>query len=135
MFLAARGCAVDAVDISFEAVAALITEARRVGANIRPFVTDLDYYPLPRDLYDVVVVFYFFSQPLIPVLKTCLRTGGLIFYATFNHRHTSVRPEFNRAYLVPEGGLTPYFSEFEIVVPEADTGPARNISALVARRP
>lgn len=134
LFLAARGFAVDSVDISFTAVRRLLTEARRQGAEVRSFVADLDHYPLPRDLYDVVLVFYFFSESLIPRLKEWVKTGGLIVYATYNHRHTSIRPEFNRAYLVPKTGLSPYFSEFEIVVPEEDTGPFRNICHLVAAR-
>jgi len=132
LFLAKRGFSVDAVDISHAALSRLLTEARHVGASVRPFVADLDYYPLPREIYDLVTVFYFFSPRLIPALKASLRTGGLILYGTYNHRHTSVKPGFNEAYLVPKGGLSPHFSEFDIVVSEDEAGPSRNICRLAA---
>jgi tellurite methyltransferase len=135
LFLADRGLAVDAVDISYVALSRLQSEARRVGARVRPFVADLDYYPLPREIYDLVTVFYFFSPRLIPSLKASLKRGGLILYATYNHRHTDVKPGFNEAYLVPRGGLPPYFPEFDIVASEEEAGTSRNICRLVAVKP
>ena len=132
LFLAERGFEVDAVDISYTALSRLLTEARHVAARVRPFVADLDYYPLPREIYDLVTVFYFFSARLIPALKASLKTGGLILYATYNHRHASVKPGFNEAYLVPKGGLSPLFREFDIVAYEDETGPSRNICRLAA---
>lgn len=132
LFLSKRGFGVDAVDISLEACSRLLAEARRIEADVRPFVADLDYYPLPEELYDVVLVFYFFSPPLIPAIKASLKAGGLLFYATYNCRHTSVKPGFNVAYLVAEGALSSYFSDFEIIVPEEVAGDYGNVSRLAA---
>jgi methylase of polypeptide subunit release factors len=59
LFLAERCYGVDAVDISFQALYQLQAEAIRRGLDIRCVAADLDWYPLPRDLYDLVIVFYF----------------------------------------------------------------------------
>jgi SAM-dependent methyltransferase len=134
LFLAERGYSVDAVDISFQALYQLQAEAIRRGLDIRCVAADLDWYPLPRDFYDLVIVFYFFSKPLMRSIRNALKEGGLIFYATFNERHTSVRPEFNPAYLIPPDGLYPYFHDFDILVHETAAGENENVSRLVARK-
>jgi tellurite methyltransferase len=135
LFLAEHGYSVDAVDISFEALHPLQIEAVRRGLDIRCVVADLDYYSLARNLYDLVIVFYFFSKPLIKGIKDALKERGIIFYATFNERHTSVRPEFNPAYLIPHDGLGPYFRDFDIFVHETAAGDNDNVSRLIGRKP
>lgn len=134
IFLAERGYGIDAVDVSFQALFPLQAEAVRRGLDIRCVVADLDCYPLPRDLYDLVIVFYFFSKPLMRSIRDALKDGGLIFYATFNERHTSVRPEFNPAYLVPPDGLCDYFCDFDILVHETAAGENENVSRLIGRK-
>jgi SAM-dependent methyltransferase len=135
IFLAERGYSVDAIDISIQALYFLQAEALRRGLDVRCVVADLDSYPLQRDIYDLIVVFYFFAKPLIRSIKGALKPGGLIFYATFNKRHTSVRPEFNPAYLVAPEGLASYFQEFDILIHETDAGENGNVSRLIGRKP
>jgi tellurite methyltransferase len=135
LFLAEHRYSVDAVDISFQALHSLQTEAVRRGLDIRCLVADLDCYSLARNLYDLVIVFYFFSKPLMKSIKDALKAGGLIFYATFNERHTSVRPEFNPAYLIPPDGLDRYFCDFDIFVHETAAGDNENVSRLIGRKP
>ena len=94
LFLAEQGYRVDAVDVSFNAVATLKVEAVKRSLDVRCFVADLDYYPLPTAYYDLVIVFYFFDPKLVPAIISSLRPGGLVVYATYNYRHTSVKPEF-----------------------------------------
>jgi tellurite methyltransferase len=134
LYLAERCYSVDAVDISFQALCQLQAEAIRRGLDIRCVTADLDWYPIPRDLYDLVIVFYFFSKPLMRSIGDALKQGGLIFYATFNERHTSVRPEFNPAYLIPPDGLSPYFRDFDILVHETTAGENGNVSRLIGRK-
>lgn len=134
IFLAERGYGIDAVDISFQALFPLQAEAVRRGLDIRCVVADLDCYPLPRDLYDLVIVFYFFSKSLMKSIRDALRDEGLIFYATFNERHTSVRPDFNPAYLIRPDGLSPYFSDFDILVTETAAGENEDVSRLICRK-
>ncbi len=60
IFLAAHGYEVDAIDISIVAVSRLRAEATHRNLPIRCLVADLDNYILPKQIYDLVVVFYFF---------------------------------------------------------------------------
>ncbi len=84
LFLAERGFQVDAADISLKALRVLQWEARQRGADVACIAADLDYFPLPVGLYDLVVVFYFFSELLIQPIKASLKPGGALVYATYN---------------------------------------------------
>jgi tellurite methyltransferase len=134
IFLAERGYSVDAVDISFQALNPLHAEAVRRKLDIHCVVADLDRYFIPNDVYDLVIVFYYFSKPLMRNIKGALKERGLIFYSTFNDRHTSVRPEFNPAYLVSAERLLSYFDDFDLLVYEPAAGEHRNVSRLIARK-
>jgi SAM-dependent methyltransferase len=116
-------------------VATLKVEAVKRSLDVRCFVADLDYYPLPTAYYDLVIVFYFFDPKLVPAIISSLRPGGLVVYATYNYRHTSVKPEFNPAYLVPPRGLVPYFPGFETLIHEEEAGANANVSRFIGRRP
>lgn len=135
LFVADRGYEVDAVDISPSALKVLNGEAKRRGLSVRPVLADLDYFPLPSQLYDLVLAFAFFSPPLMPAIQDALRSGGLLFYATYNHRHTTVHQGFNPQYLVPPGGLAGYFPGLNVLLDEPDAGEAENVSRLIARKP
>jgi SAM-dependent methyltransferase len=135
LFLAERGYRVDAVDVSFKAVSDLMRAAAQRGLAVRGLVADLDDYLLPTAAYDVATVFYFFDEKLMPAIAASLKPSGLIFYATFNQNHRSLRPDFNPAYLVPEQGLASYFPNFEIFFEDRNAGTDRNVCQLIARRP
>jgi len=134
LFAAQRGYRVHAVDISVNALSILQQEARRRKLDLCCIAADVDHFALPTGLYDLVMVFHFFSVPLMKSIQECLKDGGLLFYATFNHRHTSVKPGFNPKYLVPPGGLARFFLELEILVDEPDAGRGANLSRLIARK-
>jgi len=134
IFLAEVGYAVDAIDISDIALSRLKVYADQRGLNIRRIIADLDYFTLPTACYELVAVFYFFSEPLLSSIKDALKRDGLLFYATYNKRHTSVQPGFNPDYLVAPEALGRYFSDFEILINEPEAGEERNISRLVGRR-
>jgi len=135
LFLAEQGYSVDAVDISFAALSGLSSEARRRSLPVHCVVADLDYFVLPKCTYDLVAIFYFFDPRLVASITGCLRKGGTLFYATYNYRHTSVKPGFNKDYLVPAGGLTNYFAALSIVLDEPETGQYANVSRLIAVKP
>ena len=87
------------MDISDIALARLKVYSEQLRLNINCIHADLDNFELAKESYDLVVVFYFFSERLIPSIKQTLRQDGLLFYATYNERHTSVQPGFNPDYL------------------------------------
>jgi tellurite methyltransferase len=135
LFAAALGYTVHAVDISLRALSVLKAEAESQRRDLQCIVADLDYFPLPKGRYDLAMVFYFYDTALMASISDCLRQGGLLFYATYNHRHRSLKPDFCPDYLVPPGGLTGFFPELSILVDEPEAGRDRNISRLIARKP
>ena len=135
LFVAARGFQVDAVDISLAALRVVHATARQRDADVACIAADLDYFPLPISVYDLVLVFYFFSEPLILPIERALKPGGLLCYATYNVRHTSVKPGFNPAYLIEPDDLRRHFADFEHILHESDAGEKGNVSRLIARRP
>ncbi len=134
LFLARHGYGVEAIDISFSALSKLKAEADRQRLNVRPIVADLNNYPLPPDRYDLAMIFYFFFPAIMSGIRNCLKSGGLLFCATYNYRHTSIMPEFNEKYLVPRGGLIPYIPDLEIVMHDGEAGEAGNLSRVIARK-
>ncbi|MBM4327930.1 MAG: class I SAM-dependent methyltransferase [Deltaproteobacteria bacterium] len=134
LFVAEAGYKVHSLDISFRALSALHGEARQRGLDVSCVVADLDEYALSKAYYDLILVFYFYAKPLMGPIQDCLKRGGLLFYATYNFRHTSVKPEFNPAYLLPPGGLSPFFPKLEIILDEPEAGPDRNVSRFIGRK-
>ena len=125
---------VDAVDVSESAMRRLQGAARLLGLNLALVVADTDDFPLPSDTYDLIVVFYFFSEPLIHQIIRALKQGGMIVYGTFNYLHKNLKPDFNESYLAPTGGLAPFFPGMEVIVDEPESGEALNLSRLIARK-
>lgn len=134
IFLAKRGYAVVAIDISLEATKTLHAKARDRSLAVFPIVADLDNFPLPSERFDLVAVFYFYEKSLIPSISDCLNPGGLLFYSTFNERHTSIKPGFNPDYLVPVGALAREFKDLRIIHSDDESGEAQNVSRIIAVR-
>ena len=105
MYLTARGCRVDAVDVSGVALAEAKSEARRRGLAINFVQADLDRWWVPPDRYDLILVFFYLNRDLFPQLAAGLRPGGLLFQAHRNTELLSERPDFNPDYLVEPGEL------------------------------
>lgn len=132
--LARCGYWVDAVDISIQALRKLHTRAKELNLSVGCVVADLDYWPIPPTMYDLVAVFYFFAPERMSDIAASLRPDGLLFYATYNVLHKSTQPEFNEAYLVPRHGLAPYFPSLKIIRDEPSCGELGNISRLIAQK-
>jgi tellurite methyltransferase len=135
LFAAAHGYETHATDVSFAALDALSSEASRRGLPVRCIVADLDEYTLPVGFYDLVMVFRFHSEErLRDALSSSLKPGGLLFYATYNYRYTSSKPNFNPDYLIPPGGLARFFPGLSVIIDEPETGPDGVMSRLAARK-
>ena len=78
--LAARGYAVDAMDVSDVALAKARKRAGAAGVTVNWIEADLDRADIARGAYDVVVVARFLDRPLIPRLVHALRPGGHVVY-------------------------------------------------------
>jgi len=99
LFLALHGYQVDAIDRDAKALAHLASTAR--GHSLTGVTTreiDLEQ-PSPsdpglgKDMYDVIVVFFYLYRSLIPSLIDALKPGGVLAYETFtidnyfHHKH------------------------------------------------
>ena len=135
IFLSSRNYWVDSIDISESALRKLQGRSRSLRLELGLVVADLDYYPLPQKLYDLILVFYFFSEALLQPIADALKPVGALVYCTYNYLHTSLKPDFKTRYLVPKGGLAPFFREMEVILDEPETGEASNLSRLIARKP
>ncbi len=83
LYLAARGLAVSAWDVSPVAIAKLEAEAGRRGLAVTAAVRDLTAAPPPPASFDGVVVARYLERALVPALLAALRPAGLLFYQTF----------------------------------------------------
>lgn len=134
IFLAQRNYWVDSIDISESAISKLQARSRSLGLELGLVVADVDEFKLPEELYDLILVFFFFSDTLIPEISKALKKGGFLIYCTYNYKHTSLKPGFNPRYLVPEGGLSQFFPEMEKLVDEPEAGGDYNLSRFIARK-
>lgn len=95
IFLAERGYAVDAIDIS-EAGLEIAREraAERGVSDAIEFVrADIEDHEFPREAYDVIVVAHYYSLNVVPALKRALASGGVLLY-----EHRLQPPEGSRRF-------------------------------------
>lgn len=89
LYLASRGFTVEAIDRDEQALALLTDTARRHNlTNVTARTLDLETDParppeLPKERYDVILVFFYLHRPLFPTLLRALKPGGLLLYETF----------------------------------------------------
>lgn len=117
LWLAAQGYQVTALDISPVALARASGEAaaRGLSTSVTFVEADLDSYELPKAAFDVVTVFRFLDRDLFPAIAASLRSGGWLFYQTYNVRRLETRPEKEPSFLLEPGELEQAFAGLELV--------------------
>lgn len=105
LFLASHGYHVEAIDRDAEALAHLAATARQAQLrSVTTKVLDLEQ-PAPfvpdfgKDVYDVIMVFFYLHRSLVPRVIEALKPGGMLIYETFTidnyfHRRHPRRWEF-----------------------------------------
>ncbi|MFQ5992942.1 MAG: dihydroneopterin aldolase [Nitrospiraceae bacterium] len=89
LYLASQGYSVEAIDRDEHALSDLAATAQqRHLANLAVHAVDLEAIPgqvpdLPKERYDVILVFFYLYRPLFPVLVQALRPGGVLLYETY----------------------------------------------------
>lgn len=139
VYLAGLGFAVDAVDISAEALA--IGRAREPALPIRWLEHDLDSGFVPEASYDVIVNIRFVNQPLLESLLPWLRPNGVVIVEQHlaTTREDVIGPT-NPAFRVAPGELARLASTLAVERVEEDVftdpdGRKAALSRLLARRP
>jgi tellurite methyltransferase len=138
-WLAELGFAVDAVDASDVAVAALQSAAAERGLRVQASVVDLEHYALPAGPYDVVVCMSYLQRDLFGALEGALAPGGLLLYETFARAHLDeLGRTFNPAYVLGRNELLRAFPGLHVrhyregVVERG--GEQRGVASIVAQR-
>jgi SAM-dependent methyltransferase len=140
LWLAERGFAVDAVDISTAALVRAQDAAEQRGLQLNTIEHDLDE-PLPLAVeYQLILVFRYVNLPLLQELVQHLAPGGWLICEQHLTSDADVIGPTNPAYRVAPGALAAALQGLEIqsveegLITEPD-GRLAALSQLVARRP
>ena len=92
--LAAAGFRTFGVDVKLDAVRAAVERARADALVVRGWCADLTQIPLPRGVFDVVLVTRYLQRDLFPSIRELVKTGGVVLYETFtvNQRRLGFGP-------------------------------------------
>ena len=137
-WLAELGFAVDAIDVSDVAIAALRAAAAERGLRVDARVADLEHDALPGG-YDVVVCVNYLQRDLFGALRDALSPGGLLLYETFARAHVEeLGRQFNPAYVLERNELLRAFAALHVRhyregVAERG-GEQRGVASIVAQR-
>jgi SAM-dependent methyltransferase len=139
VYLAGLGFAVDAVDVSDVAIAALQAAAGERGLPVDARRMDLEIEPLPVGRYDVVVQISYLQRDLFGALERALRPGGLLVVETVSRAHVEeLGKRFDPRFVLDEGELLHAFPDLLVRhyregVTER-SGRPRGVASLVAER-
>ena len=140
LYLAARGFATHAWDISPVAVKALSDGARRKGLPLAAQQRDVSADPPESETFDIIVVSRFLDRAIAPAICGALRQHGLLFYQTFIREKTTDTGPNNPAYRLGANELLRLFQSLHIIYyheegATGDTGQGfRNEAMLVAQK-
>jgi tellurite methyltransferase len=138
-YLAELGFAVEAVDVSDIAVAALRAAAAERGLDVDARALDLEHEAPQREAFDVVVCTNYLQRDLFAGLQAALRPGGLLIYETFSRAHVEeLGKSFNPAFVLDRNELLTAFAGLRIRhyregVVDRDGSP-RGVASIVAQR-
>jgi SAM-dependent methyltransferase len=136
IWLAGRGLHVLAVDRNADAVRDLNEEARARQLPLRAEVRDLEggANPLPRSVYDVIVVVHYLHRPLFPALIDALAPGGLLVYETFTRAQAARGKPTNPDFLLESGELFDLVRPLEVLDSREGDYDGRMVAGVIARR-
>jgi 2-polyprenyl-3-methyl-5-hydroxy-6-metoxy-1,4-benzoquinol methylase len=115
IFLAQRGLAVTALDISFVAIDKLTTYAKQQGLKINARQEKIVPESFTKSHFDVIVVSRFLDRTLSDAIIGSLKPNGLLFYQTFTQEKIYSKSPNNPNYLLASGALLALFSGLKLV--------------------
>lgn len=140
IFLADRGYEVDAIDYSKEALKIAQKRARNRELTVNWIHSDVKKHKFPKDYYDVIVVFYFYPENELPVIKDSLKEGGFFIY----EQHITTEDEVDRGpsssrFRFEPNELLKRFSDFQILyysegIKTYEDGKKSAIARMAARK-
>jgi SAM-dependent methyltransferase len=140
LYLTQLGFAVDAVDVSDVAVAALRAAAVERGLAVDARHLDLEVEPLPVARYDIVVQINYLQRDLFAALARALVPGGLLVVETVTRAHVEeLGHRFDPRFLLDDNELLRTVPDLRVrhyregVAERA--GRPRAVASLIAERP
>lgn len=139
VFLARRGAAVDALDISMTGLRFAQQVARTEGLRLFPVQVDLESFSLPQRRYDAIVNIRYLQRSLFLPFRRALKPGGVVLFDTFLIDQQALGEHRTAAYLLQRGELRDAFADWEILVYEeglyeTSCGPSY-LARMLARLP
>jgi tellurite methyltransferase len=131
--LARHGWRVDAIDFAHGGLARLLAAARREELALDALVADLEQFPLPTDLYDVVINCRYLQRSLCRAITASLRSGGVVVFETFIRDQAALGHPRNPAFLLERGEVSSLFGALEILEHEEGRFETESGSAFLAR--
>ncbi len=137
VFLARRGLMVDAIDISTVGLAKAEMLAADHGVEIQTIAADLEHFSLPREAYDVVVVFNYLQRDLFEDIEAALKPGGVLVFETYTVAHLEIpgAHRMSRKYCLETGELQSAFAGLEVLEYRETVDEDRAVASLVAAKP
>ncbi|MBG99541.1 MAG: hypothetical protein CMN58_04235 [Solibacterales bacterium] len=134
--LAQVGFETTAIDFSKQALTCVRRSAIHQGVTVDCRLEDVEAvdFGLGRESYDLVAVFFFLHRPLFPVLRRCLRPGGLVIYKTYTtkqFRHAEWPRQ--RVHVLEPNELLCLFEGFRVLRYEEEWE-GRGTAALIAQK-
>jgi SAM-dependent methyltransferase len=115
IFLAERGWAVTAWDISIVAIDKLTAFAVRQGLTINGCQEKIVAKSFTEYAFDVIVVSRFLDRTLSDAIIDAIKPDGLLFYQTFTQEKTRRSPPNNPDYLLGSSELLTLFSPLRVI--------------------
>lgn len=133
VYLAQRGYAVEAVDISWVGLMRARQRAAMAGVHVAAVAADLTAFPIPHERYDLILDFFFLDRRLFPAMVAALRPGGLLIFETYTTHHQQLQRKrcMRREFLLEPSELRHAFPMLETL----DYGEEGVIARLLARKP
>ena len=115
LFLAERGWAVEAIDISDVALQETKKRAEGKGLSLSVRQADLDYCELAEAAYDLVINFDFLQRSLIGKIKKAVKVCGYVIFETFLIDQQVLGHPKNPEYLLRHNELLGWFRDFRVL--------------------
>jgi SAM-dependent methyltransferase len=115
LYLAERGLAVTAWDISVAAIDKLTAYAVQQQLNINACQVKITAESFAENSFDVIVVSRFLDRTLSDAIIGALKPDGLLFYQTFTREKSSPQPPNNPDYLLTDNELLALFSPLRVI--------------------
>jgi tellurite methyltransferase len=132
--LARHGFRTYGIDVKHDAVREAVATAARAGLRIHGWCADLTMYPLPVEMFDVVVVTRYLQRNLFASIRRAVKPGGFVLYETFTVAQRMLRTGPTSAdHLLEPGELRREFGGWDVLFYDEVAAPEA-VARLVAQR-